>query len=253
MSTSIATGLEDAARVFLAAEWRDLVMLNYAVDPALVEPLVPPGTELDFFEGRAYISLVGFRFLHTAVLGFRIPFHQDFEEVNLRFYVRSKHHSPSRRGVVFIREIVPLRAVAAVARLVFNENYVRLPMSHRITGGTHEHRGPRETEYSWRSAGSWNRVRVVTEGESFYPADQSAEQFISEHYWGYCRQNETESLEYEVQHPPWRVWTAREARFEGDATALYGAAFAEVLRRQPQSALLAEGSPVTVFKGTKII
>ncbi|HEV8147067.1 MAG TPA: DUF2071 domain-containing protein, partial [Bryobacteraceae bacterium] len=80
-----------AARVFLSAVWRDLVMLNYQVDPALLREFVPTGTELDTFEGRTYVSLVGFRFLGTRVRGIRIPFHQNFEEVNLRFYVRRPH------------------------------------------------------------------------------------------------------------------------------------------------------------------
>src|SRR6266850_1391491 len=122
----------DPARVFLTAEWRNVAMLNYAIDPALVQHLVPRGVELDFFAGKTYVSLVGFMFLRTRVLGRRVPFHQDFEEVNLRFYVRRQVSGGTRRGVVFIREIVPKRAVAAVARLVFNENYVCLPMVHKI-------------------------------------------------------------------------------------------------------------------------
>ncbi len=60
-------------------------MLNYAVDAALIEPFVPPGTELDHFEDATYASLVGFEFNRTRLRGLAIPFHQSFEEVNLRF------------------------------------------------------------------------------------------------------------------------------------------------------------------------
>src|SRR5512142_1077033 len=123
---------------FLTAEWKNLVMLNYAVDPSLIEPFVPAGTELDAFEGKTYVSLVGFEFNRTRVLGFAVPFHQNFEEVNLRFYVRRE----SKRGVVFIRELVPKYAVAAVARLLFKENYSCVPMSHRVGGG--------KAEYAWK-------------------------------------------------------------------------------------------------------
>src|ERR1041385_5639833 len=88
---------------FLTAEWTNILMLNYAVDPSLLEPLVPAGSALDMFEGKTYVSLVGFEFNRTRVLGFAVPFHQNFEEVNLRFYVRRG----LKRGVVFVRELVP--------------------------------------------------------------------------------------------------------------------------------------------------
>ena len=245
---------EDQAhqRAFLTADWRDLVLLNYAVDPALLAPLVPFGTELDSFDGTTYLSLVGFRFLHTRVLGFRVPFHQNFDEVNLRFYVRRKSPEGMRRGVVFVREIVPLRAVAAVARLAFAENYIRLPMSHRILPGESGREQSIVAEYRWRWKRDWNSIRVETSGPPYYPVDESAEHFISEHYWGYARQPDGGCLEYQVRHPQWKVWRTRYARYEGDAEPLYGAEFARLLSGQPASAFLAEGSPVVVHKGAKI-
>src|SRR5262249_55610023 len=120
-------------RVFLTAEWRHLAMLNYAVDADMLRPFVPRGTELDFFGGRAYISLVAFRFLNTKVLGLPVPGHRDFDEANLRFYVRRPAGREMRRGVVFIREVVPRRMVAAVARWAYNEQYVARPMWHDVT------------------------------------------------------------------------------------------------------------------------
>jgi uncharacterized protein YqjF (DUF2071 family) len=221
-------------------------MLNYAVDTALLKPFVPAGTELDFFRGRAYLSMVGFEFKRVRVRGFRVPFHQEFEEVNLRFYVRRS----SVRGVVFIRELVPRYAVAAVARLVYGENYSRVPMSHRIessAGGE-----PVAAEYTWRSGRERFRMRIETEGAGFIPADGSEEQFITEHYWGYAAQPGGACLEYEVQHPVWQVWRAKQAVFAGDAALLYGTEIAQVLRHAPDSAFLALGSPVTVFSGTRI-
>jgi len=161
---------------FLTAEWRDLLMLNYAVDPLLLERFVPAGTELDEFDGKTYVSLVGFGFNRTRVLGIPVPFHQAFEEVNLRFYVRRE----SKRGVVFIRELVPKFAVAAIARFAFNENYSSVPMSHRIETGADG--SATQAEYAW----SWGKdrfaMRIETEGASFLPLDGSLSQFISEHY-----------------------------------------------------------------------
>jgi hypothetical protein len=225
---------------FLTAEWKNLLMLNYGVDPSLLEPFVPAGTELDAFGGKTYLSLVGFEFNRTRVLGFVVPFHQNFEEVNLRFYVRRG----SKRGVVFIRELVPRYAVAMIARFAFNENYSCVPMSHRVEAG--------KVEYAWKLGSQQCLMKIETEGEIFTPPEGSMSQFITEHYWGYTTSKGGGSLEYEVQHPPWSVWNAKQASFSGNATGLYGAEIAHVLTREPDSAFLAEGSPVTVFKSTRI-
>jgi uncharacterized protein len=224
---------------FLTAEWNHLLMLNYAVDAAMLEPFVPAGTELDAFAGKIYLSLVGFEFNRTRVLGLAVPFHQNFEEVNLRFYVRRS----SKRGVVFIRELVPKYAVAAVARILFKENYSCVPMSHRIESG--------KAEYAWKLGSERCVMSIETEGESFVSPDGSLSQFITEHYWGYTKQ-QGGCLEYEVQHPPWLVWNAKRASFSGNADGLYGAGIGQVLRREPDSAFLAKGSPVTVFRSTRV-
>jgi uncharacterized protein YqjF (DUF2071 family) len=232
--------------VFLTAEWNNLLMLNYAVDASLLQRFVPAGAELDAFEGRTYLSLVGFEFNRTRILGFTAPFHQAFEEVNLRFYVRRS----SRRGVVFIRELVPRYAVAAIARFAFKENYSCVPMSHRIetsAGGD-----VREAEYGWGSGPNRCSMRIETEGVSFLPPEGSASQFITEHYWGYAAQPDGGCLEYEVQHARWRVWKTKRAVFTGNATGLYGVQIAQTLMSEPDSAFLAKGSPVTVFKGTRV-
>jgi uncharacterized protein len=231
---------------FLTAEWNNLLMLNYAVDPSLLERLVPAGTELDVFEGRNYLSLVGFEFNRSRIFGFAVPFHQAFEEVNLRFYVRRA----SRRGVVFIRELVPRHAVAAIARFAFKENYSCVPMSHRIknrAGGD-----AMEAEYAWGSGPDRCLMWIETEGASFLPPDRSASQFITEHYWGYVAQPGGGCLEYEVQHARWCVKDAKRAGLSGNAARLYGAEIAQALSHDPDSAFLAMGSPVTVFKGTRI-
>jgi len=232
--------------VFLTAEWRNLLMLNYVVRPSLLESFLPVGMELDEFDGKTYVSLVGFEFNRTRVCGVPAPFHQAFEEVNLRFYVRRS----SKRGVVFIRELVPKFAVAAIARFAFNENYSSVPMAHRIE--TRADGAVTEAEYAW----SWGKnrfaMRIETEGERFLPPDSSDSQFITEHNWGYAAQSDGGCLEYEVQHPRWNVWKAKTAGFTGNAARLYGDDVAQILRHDPDSAFLADGSHVTVFKGRRI-
>jgi uncharacterized protein len=229
---------------FLTAEWNNLVLFNYAVDPGLLAPRVPVGTELDGFEGRAYVSLIGFEFNRTRVLGVPVPLHRSFEEVNLRLYVRRG----ARRGVSFVRELVPRFAVAAIARSAFGENYQCVPMAHRVRTGDETI----EAEYAWGAAHNRCAMRMETEGAELLPEQGSLAQFITEHYWGYSAQRDGSSLEYEVQHPQWPVRGAQRAEFMGDAKDFCGPEFAKVLQRPPDSAFFTAGSAVTVFKGTQI-
>lgn len=238
-------------REFLTAEWRNVAILNYAVDPSVLNALVPRGTELDQFGGKTYVSLVGFRFLHTRVRGIWIPLHSDFDEVNLRFYVRRREGSELRRGVVFVKEVVPRYAVAKVARLVFHENYVALPMWHRIMEPVSEH-GRVQAEYRWQHGGAWSTIRVECEGKPTRAPDGSLDQFITEHYWGYASQPDKTCLEYQVTHDPWRIWKATSAVFEGSPGQLYGESLAKTFASPPDSAFVAEGSPVTVYHGRPV-
>lgn len=236
-------------KVFLTAEWRHLAMLNYVAKPAALARFVPAGTELDAWNGQTLISMVGFLFLRTRVRGVPIPLHRDFEEVNLRFYVRRKAADGWRRGVVFIKEIVPRAAIALVARNLYHEPYIALPMSHRIE---QQDGRVQAAEYGWTCGGRPNRLRVVTRGapEALTPGSEA--EFITEHYWGYNAQPDGSTLEYRVEHPPWRVLAVATATLECDATELYGEAFCAALTGPPRSAFLAEGSPVKVYSGTRL-
>lgn len=231
---------------FLTAEWKNLVILNYEVDASLLQRYVPAGTVLDEFDGRVYLSLIGFEFNRTSVLGFQVPFHQSFEEVNLRFYVKRA----AKRGVVFLRELVPKRAVAAVARVAFNENYSYVPMSHRLVAQPNGE--VVEAEYKWGLTPNHCKMWIETEGPGSLPDEGSVGQFITEHYWGYAAQTDGGCLEYEVQHPRWRVRSANRAGCSGNLAMIYGADFARALDGNPASAFFAEGSAVTVFKGARV-
>jgi uncharacterized protein YqjF (DUF2071 family) len=224
-------------------------MLNYEVEPSLLSRYVPHGTVLDSFQGRTYLSLVGFRFCHTKLLGcFPVPFHSNFDEVNLRFYVRRKEGCDDRRGVVFIAEIVPMRAIAATARIVYGENYSCFPMRHRIeTEG-----GSSTAQYQWQLGEQWCGLSAETVGLPAYPQERSLEQFITEHYWGYATRRSGGCFEYHVSHAPWQVWPTADAGFEGDASPLYGVELANILQRRPDCAFVADGSPVIVFRGNRV-
>lgn len=232
-------------RPFLSAEWRDLLMLNYEVDPAVLAPRLPAGTELDLWQGAALVSVVGFLMAGTRVLGLPIPFHIHFAEVNLRFYVRRGNE----RGVVFVKEIVPKPAIAWVARIAYGEPYVALPLRQALE--LREGALPRGglVEYVWRDriGGRKQRLGALVEGDPALPEPGSEEQFITEHYWGYTRRSATRTGVYQVQHVPWRVRSVVQPYLLADVARLYGPAFAPFLQRRPRSAFLAEGSLVSVY------
>ena len=188
-------------------------------------------------------------FLQTRLLGVPVPFHQDFEEVNLRFYVRRKAADGWRRGVVFIKEIVPSRLIALIARKIYNEPYVALPMGHVVD---REAGRVKSVRYQWQFQGRENAIELSTRGPASDLEKGSEAEFITEHYWGYNQQPNGATLEYRVEHPRWRVYEASETRLDCDPVKLYGEPFAESLRQKPSSAFLAEGSPVIVYRGIRI-
>src|SRR5438270_8988048 len=216
-------------------------MLNFVVDPKILAPLVPPRTEIDYENHETFLSVVGFLFLDTRLLGLPIPLHRDFEEVNLRFYVKRKSADTWRRGVVFVRELVPRRAIALVARAFYGERYFALPMKHHI-----EHVDLRlKVEYSWRRGKKWESLKMSAGGESHSISADSHAEFITEHYWGYtCLR--AGCGEYRVEHQRWKIWNATDFEFNADVATLYGKQFAETLNQQPRSAFIADGSPITI-------
>lgn len=238
-----------SGRRFLDAEWRNLVMLNYSVDPDLLADRIPAGCELDFWLGKTFVSVVGFQFLHTRVLGVPIPFHRNFEEVNLRFYVRRKAEDSWRRGVVFVKELVPRFATAFVARRLYGENYQAVPMRHSLSSSD----GRTTASYQWRRGGRWETVSASFSGPSAPLPDDAEETFISEHYWGYSAQPDRTTVEYRVEHPRWRVWRAEASSLECEVATLYGSEFAEALSGAPSSAFVADGSRVVVMQGTRMV
>jgi uncharacterized protein YqjF (DUF2071 family) len=238
---------------FLTAEWRKLLMVNYEVSPELLAPYVPWGTELDLWQGRCYISLVGFMFIKTRVLGLPIPFHRDFEEVNLRFYVRRKDPGSAqapRRGVVFIKEIVPKPAITLIANGVYGENYATHRMRHHWDLQPDCFR----VNYEWKPffGQTWYKMAAETEPVALPIAVGSEEEFITEHYWGYASLSAKSTNEYQVEHPRWNVYQVRSHEVEADFGKLYGPAFKDVLKRAPTSVFVAEGSEISILGKSKI-
>lgn len=232
---------------FLTAEWRKLAMVNYEVDTHLLQPYLPHKTELDLWEGRCYVSLVGFMFLNTRLKGIKIPFHTHFEEVNLRFYVRYNDRDQWKRGVVFIKELVPRPALTWVANTIYKENYETRPMQHnwKIAETT------QQVEYRWKKK-RWNSFSIEASTTPESTVVGSEEEFIIEHYWGYARITDYSTSEYEVIHPRWDIYPTVNYGIDVDFEGTYGPRFAFMNKVQPASVLLAEGSEIAVGKGAEI-
>lgn len=238
-------------RPFLTAAWRHLVMLNYRIDPEVLLPLVPSGTELDFWKDMALVSVVGFRFLQTRVLGMAVPFHVNFDEINLRFYVRRREAGEWRHGVVFLKEVVARRAIAAIARFSYNEPYVTLPTRNLVELDGAQRGDPGLVRYQWKEE-RWYTIEAATTGLPLPIEQASGAEFITHRGWGYTAQRDGSAIEYKVSHPRWRTWSAASFRLDCDIDRMYGAPFVAALTSAPYSALVAEGSPVKVFPGQRV-
>ncbi|MBL7816307.1 MAG: DUF2071 domain-containing protein [Saprospiraceae bacterium] len=227
---------------FLTAEWRKLAMANYAIDPDVLKKYIPAKTELDVWNGSCYVSLVGFMFLNTRLLGIKVPFHTHFEEVNLRFYVKYYDGKAWKRGVVFIKEIVPKHAITFVANTLYKEHYQTLPMKHDWSETPDQH----IIEYNWRRKDQWQKFKVETDKDLIPIETGSEAEFITEHYWGYSRHSDLTTIEYEVTHPKWQQYRVQKHEIDVDFGLIYGQDFAFINNLKPKSVFLAEGSAITV-------
>jgi uncharacterized protein YqjF (DUF2071 family) len=237
-------------RQFLKAQWNNLVMLNYEVDPKILDEYLPPGTELDLWQGKALVSMVGFLFRETSVLGIKWPWHVNFEEVNLRFYVKHFNGTEWKRGAVFVSEIVPKAMITLIANNLYKEHYHTMPMRHVIIPAENNHT---QFLYAWKFKGRWNKLGATASDKLLDIEPGSAEEFIFEHYWGYNKLSATATMEYQVEHVSWQTGKVKDYVFDADVASLYGEAFVPFLEKKPVSAFFAVGSEIKVRMGDKIV
>jgi uncharacterized protein YqjF (DUF2071 family) len=233
---------------FLNAEWRKLAIANYLIDPKILSKYIPVGTEIDLYDSKCFVSLVGFMFINTKMLGIKIPFHTTFEEVNLRFYVKRFENNEWKRGVVFIKEIVPKPALTFVANTVYGEHYETLKMKHKWE----ENDTNRTVEYQWRKNKIWQSFNIVADVNASDITENSETEFITEHYWGYAKVSKTVTNEYEVTHPKWQQYKVNSYDIKVDFGLVYGNDFDYLNKMNPESVMLAEGSTITVEGKTTI-
>ena len=233
---------------FLKAEWRKLAFANYEVDPSILAVYVPPGTELDLWEGKCFVSLIGFIFLNTKIFGIKVPFHSTVEEVNLRFYVRRFENNTWKRGAVFIKEIVSKPALTFVANTLYKEHYETMPMKYEWE----ENSVNRSVAYYWKKNKIWQSFKISATLNTSEIEENSETEFITEHYWGYAKVNESVTNEYQVTHPRWKQYTVESSEIKVDFEMVYGKDFKFLNNLKPTSIMLIEGSKITI-EGKKTI
>jgi len=227
---------------FLHAEWNNLIMANYVVPKELLSPFIPYKTELDLYKEKTFVSLVGFMFLNTRILGLSVPYHINFEEVNLRFYVKYHDRGKWKRGTVFIKEIVPKPAISFIANNIFREKYSTMKMKHFHI----EKSDVIETCYEWKYKNKWNKLAASSQKKSLPMRINSEEEFIAEHYWGYTKYNENKTYEYEVNHPRWEIFKVLNYTINCDFSGIYGDEFSFLSNTKPSSVFMAKGSEVRI-------
>lgn len=228
--------------IFLKANWENIIMANYEIDPKILEPFLPKGVELDLFEQKCYVSLVGFMFKKTKLFSIPIPYLGTFEEINLRFYVIRKESNQIKRGVVFINETIPYPIVAWMANKLYKEHYTVVPTKHEITNVNNT----KKVNFEWLLNKKWNRIYVEASNESKEMKKDTLEQFIYEHYYGYTKIDQNKTEEYKLQHPSWKTYKVLNHKIDCDFEAMYGKAFSVLNQTKPEAVFIAEGSSVNV-------
>ena len=234
---------------FLKAKWKNLVFINYSIQPDVLKPYLPAGTELDFYHNKCYVSLVGFMFEDTKVLGLKIPKHQSFEEVNLRFYVKRFENNKWKRGVVFIKEIVPKKLITTVANNLYNEHYETKKMSNVLN----IKEDSLQIEYDWEDKKTNNYIKISAYKMLTDIEVDSETEFITEHYYGYTKVSENKTFEYRVTHPKWKQYNIKEIDFNIDYGTSYGSQFGFLNTELPKSIILAKGSEVSIHSKKTMI
>ena len=224
----------------LSMEPTDLLMLNYAAAPEVLQPFVPAGTELDLLEGSAFVSVVAFRGVNLRA--YRLPLKREVRQINVRFYVRREEAGALRRGAVFLKELVSSRRVARGGRVGYGEPFEYAP----IIASAEEAGEARIIRYDWGRREQACSVAAARTAPPRAAVAGTPESFFTERHWGYNRTSRGRTREYRVEHPPWLVSPARVVAAPADPGGYKVPVLSEVLMAAPHSAYVVKATYMSV-------
>jgi hypothetical protein len=230
----------------MTASWKRLINMTYAVSPELLLPHVPAGVTLDCIDGKAFVGLVPFSFENVTMNRLRIPFHQSFPEINLRFYVKHR----LGRGVVFLRECAPKRAVVWLARKKYNEPYCCKKMKEKVRMFTD---GTFSVAHSLWSNGIKNTVEVTARTTPVFPDKNSSAHYFKELELGFGIAHNKQTMLYRIHHPEWEVFPVVSYALNMNFGAVFGEKWAFLSAEKPLDVSLVKGSAVTVAPITPLL
>lgn len=231
-------------KLFLQAKWENLCLFTYSVPPEILSPYVPAGLEADTLNGRAFVSLVAFDFHDTKVKGIKFPFHVNFPEINLRFYVKNK----VRRGVVFICELVPRYFIALFANMLYNENYKTIKMKSNVVSNDEM-----TVIHNLSIDGHNYSMNIKADNKPYTPSEETPEHFFKEHEWGFGKSKSGDTLVYRVEHPEWEIFPVKSYELDFNFGLVYGNKWSFLNKEKPVNIMLARGSEIKVFSPQKLI
>lgn len=222
--------------------------MNYIISPEILENYLPAYTIIDYFKGNCFTSLVGFPFRNVEIAGMKIPFYTDFEEINLRFYVKRFDGTTWRKGTVFISEIANKSALKFLANSFLHEKYQTLETRQEIK----ENSELIETKYSWRTWMNWQFLNLISEKPSESVAEGTEAHFIMDRSSGYQKYDTATTNEYGISHPKWNIYPIRSFDINVDFEESFDSNFPVLNETLPHSVILARGSSVAVKQINKI-
>jgi uncharacterized protein len=225
-------------KTLLTAHWTNLVTATFETDKHFLQKYLPAKTELNDWNARYFMSIVAFLFEKPRLLGIPSPFYNSFEEINLRFYVRRKLNNEWRKGVVFIKEIAPYYIPAQTAKWLYRENFISVPMKHEfINSNKLMYRS-----YACKISKEWNYLNMESACIHTETGLGDVENFIRDHYWAYTRKGSNKTLEFQIEHPPWKIFPAIKFDMHLDTGTIYGEQFKDYFAEKPVDAFLMDGS-----------
>jgi len=229
--------METNSRIFMKGNWEHLVIQTFTCNPEILKEYLPNDIELDLYQGKALFSMVAFTFSKVSFFGIKVPFHQEFGEINFRFYARSK--IDNTKGVVFIREFAPKPLIAFVANTIYNEPFYYKNIKKNILQSATQ----KKVTYKFNKN---NEISVQAHSHSKPTQKNSLQEFIVDRYIAFVKGRNNTTYQYKINHRPWQLHQIKKCKITIKVLEL----LPEVFKNSEHiTTYFVDGSAVTIQKG----